>query len=266
MTFPCQEGGASAKAPYSRRGFKDASADPSKVDLWLSKHPGAMWGVPCAMNGALVLDADRHGKGDGVASLLTLFERHHFCWQAVPVVATPNGGFHFYFRRPDGLGPTKARLCDAVDIRDNAYVIAPGCALVDGRSYKLVEGTLEQFATAIARGSIPAPPDWLIQMLVHQPRPLPHETAGPIDDETIRHQVMGIMTALLDAQQGERNNYLYWAACRFADMIRTDLISYLLAEMLLERAGAALGLSERETRTTVVSGLRKAWEGGDDAR
>src|SRR5687768_14436803 len=72
--FPCVEGGSTAKAPYTRHGFKEASTDPIKVDLWLSKYPDAIWGLPCAMNGVLVLDADRHGKGDGVANLLALFE------------------------------------------------------------------------------------------------------------------------------------------------------------------------------------------------
>lgn len=140
------------------------------------------------MNNVLVLDADRHGDGDGVANLLALFERHHFDLEAIPIVSTPNGGFHTHFRRPDELGLTKARLCDAVDVRDNAYVIAPGCALVVGRAYKLVEGTLEQFAAAIAQRSIPLPPDWLIHMLVRQPTPRSYETAGPIDDETARKQ------------------------------------------------------------------------------
>lgn len=259
--FPCREGGPHVKQPYTVRGFKDATADMLSWKPWYARYPKALCGFPCAMNGTLVLDADRHGKGDGVANLIALFERHRFDVRTVPVVATPNNGFHFYFRRPDWLEATKSKLCEAVDIRDNAYVIAPGCALVDGRSYELVEGTLVDLATAIARGSIPHPPDWLIQMLVDPPTRPRSEAAEPMDEEAVRNRVTGILAALLNAQEGERNNYLHWAACRFADMILNDLISYLLAEMLLERAGKHLGLPAREVRSTIASALRSARKG-----
>src|SRR4051812_7240822 len=74
--FPCHEGGASAKAPYTRRGFKDATTDQLTADLWSLKYPDAVSGIPCALNGVFVLDADRHRKGDGVGNIMTLFERH----------------------------------------------------------------------------------------------------------------------------------------------------------------------------------------------
>lgn len=266
MVFPCQEGGASAKAPYTRRGFKDATTDQLTADLWSLKYPGAVWGMPCALNSVLVLDADRHGKGDGVGNIMILFERHQFDWRTVPVVATPNGGYHFYFRRPDRLGQTKATLCDAVDVRDNAYVIAPDCTLSDGRRYMLVEGTLPQFAQVIAERSLPDPPAWLVPMLLRPPAPPPREFVEPVDDEAVWNQMKGIIGAVLQAEEGCRNLLLFWAACRFGVMIRADLVMHELAEALLERAGAELGLSTRETRATVASGLRKGWGGDSDAR
>lgn len=264
--FPCREGGPNVKAPYTLRGFKDATIDPIEMRVWYEKFPYAVYGFPCAMNDTLVLDADRHGKGDGVANIMSLFELHQFDCRTVPVVETPNGGYHFYFRRPGGLGPTKAKLCDAVDVRDNAYVIAPGGTLSDRRSYNLVEGTLDEFAAAIAQGALPVPPDWLAALLVHQPAVRPTKPAGPINDETVRNQVKGIMVVLLDAAEGERNNFLFWAACQFGKMIRTGLITPQLAETLLERAGGVLGLTAREIRATIASGFRKAWEGDDNAR
>ncbi|MCK9541622.1 MAG: bifunctional DNA primase/polymerase [Novosphingobium sp.] len=112
--FPCRELGASVKAPYINGGFKQATTDILIGEVWGWKFPHAVWGLPCALNNVLVLDADRHGNGDGVANLLALFAQHEFDWRDVPTVATPNGGFHFYFNRPAGLGPTKAHLCEAV--------------------------------------------------------------------------------------------------------------------------------------------------------
>lgn len=264
--FPCREGGSSAKAPYTRGGFKEATAEASLVQPWFSTFPSAVWGLPCAMNNVIVLDADRHGKGDGVANLIALFERLGFNPRSIPTVATPNGGYHFYFKRPSDLGRTKARLCEAVDIRDNAYVIAPDCQMLDGRRYQLVEGTLPDFAEAVAGGWLPEPPPWMLQMLVHPPAPPPAEALRVLDDDSIRHQIKGLMGALLSAEDGNRNRLLFWVACRLAELVRDELLALELAEMLLDDAGHRIGLSTREIRATAISGLRTAWEGEHDVR
>lgn len=266
MVFPCQEGGASAKAPYTRRGFKDATTDQLTADLWSLKYPGAIWGMPCALNGVLVLDADRHGKGDGVGNILAIFERHQFDWRTVPVVATPSGGYHFYFRRPDGLGRTKATLCDAVDVRDNAYVITPDCTMRDGRRYDLVEGTALQLAYSIAARSLPIPPAWLVAMLLHPPAPPPRGSAEPMDDEALLNQIKGIIGATLQAEEGNRNMLFFWAACRLAEMVNADLLVQEWAAAVLEETGTRLGLPERETLATIASSLRTAREGDRNAR
>lgn len=264
--FPCREGGLSPKAPYTRRGFKEATTDLRAASAWSVTYPGAIWGLPCAANGVLVLDADRHGKGDGVANLIALFERWGFDWRSVPTVSTPNGGYHFYFKRPCALGRTKATLCEAVDIRDKAYVVAPGCQMPDGRSYRLVEGTLEDFTEAVAARWLPEPPSWMLPMLIHPPVPPPAETAPPIDDERIKNQIKGLIVALLSAEDGNRNRLLFWVACRLAELVREELLALELAEMLLDDAGHRIGLSTREIRATAISGLRTAWEGEHDVR
>jgi len=168
--------------------------------------------------------------------------------------------------QPD-LGRRAEPLCQAVDIRDKAYVISPGCRMADGRVYRLVEGTLEQFAQAIGRQSLPEPPEWMLPMLVHPPRP--ERTISPtlatVDEETLKNQIRGILKALLRAEEGTRNKLMYWAACRLGEMILAQLIAYELAEALLERAGEELGLPAREIRSTIASGLRKASEGDPDA-
>lgn len=264
--FPCREGGPSAKAPYTRRGFKEASNDSALVSAWSSQFPNALWGLPCAMNGVVVLDADRHGKGDGVSNVMRLFEQNQFDCHQVPMVATPRGGYHFYFRRPNWLGRTRATLCDAVDIRDDAYVIAPGCKMADGGTYELVEGSFTEWAELIVAGALRPPPAWLVPLLLRPTAPPPRAFREDVDDEALRNQMRGIIRTVIDAQEGERNSSLYWAACRFAEFVRDDLVLHDFAEALLEEAGARVGLPVRETRATVASGLRKAWEGDHDAR
>lgn len=263
--FPCREDGPSAKAPYTLRGFKDATTDWPTVQKWFSKYGEAVWGLPCAMNRILVLDADRHGKGDGVANINTLFENNQFDCRNVPVVETPRFGYHFYFRRPDRMGSTKASLCEAVDVRDDAYVIAPGSTMRDGRSYKLLDGTLPQLAKAIANNSLPDPPAWLEAILLRPPVPVRSEITQTLDDEVVWNLMKGVVKAVLQAEDGSRNRLLYWAACRFGEMVRADPERHELAQALLERAGMQLGLSSRETRATVASGLRQASQGDQNA-
>lgn len=265
--FPCRELGASVKAPYINGGFKQATTDILIGEVWGWKFRHAVWGLPCALNNVLVLDADRHGNGDGVANLLALFAQHEFDWRDVPTVATPNEGFHFYFNRPAGLGPTKAHLCEAVDLRDNGYVIAPECQMGDGRWYRLVEGGLTHFAEAIAARLLPDPPEWMMPMLVHPRVSKRVGTRQPVavDDDTLRNQITGLILAILRAKEGNRNKALFWVACRLAEMVRDDLLAIEVAEMLLDEAGARAGLSMRETRNTAVSALRTILRGDHDA-
>ena len=266
--FPCRELGTTIKAPYIRGGFKRATSDVLIGEFWAWKHPNAVWGLPCAPNNVLVLDADRHGKGDGVANLLALFDRHGFDWHDVPTVATPNDGFHFYFNRPDSLGPTKAHVCEAVDVRDNAYVIAPECMMGDGRWYRLVEGSVTGFAEAVAARHLPDPPEWLTKMIVHSAA-LKWEGDSrnvAIEDENLENQIKGLLRTVLSAREGTRNNLLFWASCRIAEMVKDDRLSIEVAEVLLGEAGHRLGLSMQETRSTAISGPRTILGGDHDAR
>ena len=264
----CRESGPSAKAPYPTRGLYAASINPLMRKIWSRDHPGTVWGLPCALNNVLVLDADRHGNGDGVAILYELFKRHQFDSRSIPAVTTPRNGMHFYFGRPSGLGQTRGTLAHAVDIRDNAYVIAPGCRMADGSMYRLVEGTLEQFAQAIGTQSLPEPPEWMLPMLVHPhlSRRTSFVAPSTFDDETVKNQIKGLIKSVLQAEEGNRNRLLFWTACRFAELIRNRLVTQELAEMLLQRVGEELGLPAREICSTIRSGLRKAWEGDHHAR
>lgn len=264
--FPCREGGPSAKAPYTQRGFFAASTDPLDGGQWSLMFPNAVWGLPCALNNVLAIDADRHGKGDGVANIFALFEKYQFDWRTLPVVATPNAGYHFYFGRPATLGQTRAKLCDAVDIRDNAYVIAPGSMMADGCQYRLLEGTVQQFGEAIAARCLPYPPAWMLPMLVRPSMPKRPPPTMSIDDEALKNQIHGIINKVLGADEGNRNNLLYWMACRFGEMVLADILALEVAEILLDKAGSHIGLSAREIRATAISGLRKILEGDHDER
>lgn len=252
--FPCREAGERAKSPYISKGYHQASFSPSMLGQWAAMYPHALYGLPCAPNGLFALDADRHGNGDGVANIMALFARHGFDWQSVPVVQTPGEGLHFLFQKPAGLGKTKGRLAEAVDVRDNGYIIAPGNTLPGGRRYALVNGTVEQLAHAIANRSLPLMPEWLIASVL-QPYRASTPFEAPANIDVAANQLRGLVHAIVGAPSGNRNRVLYWAACRLGGFVGQGIIGGDAALALLLSAGQQAGLGEYEARATAMSGL-----------
>ena len=61
--FPLKPGG---KAPLTAHGFKDATTEAGRIRAWGAEHPSANVGLCTgSASGLVVLDVDRHGKGDG---------------------------------------------------------------------------------------------------------------------------------------------------------------------------------------------------------
>lgn len=254
--FPCREAGERAKSPYVANGYHQAAASSTTLQQWAAMYPHALYGLPCAPNGLFVLDADRHGHGDGVANVMALFARHGFDWKSVPVVQTPGDGLHFLFQRPAGLGKTKGRIADAVDVRDNGYIIAPGNILPDGRRYALMNGTFEQLAYAVANRTLPMMPEWLIASAL-QPYRAPAPFKAPANVEATANQLRGLVHAIVGAPAGNRNRALFWASCRLYGLVGHGLIDGEAAVALLLEAGKQAGLGHREAYTTAMSGLRQ---------
>ena len=110
---------------------------------WWHRAPYALPAIPCGVNGLLVIDLDRHGNGsDGVSAFKALIARHGALPPGVPMVKTPNNGFHLYFRQPPGepLGNGRGNLPPGCDVRGaGGFVIAPGAVLPDGRGWVCVD-------------------------------------------------------------------------------------------------------------------------------
>lgn len=254
--FPCRAAGERAKSPYVANGYHQATACPAILRHWAATYPEALYGLPCAPNCVFVLDADRHGNGDGIANAQAIFVRHGFDCQSVPVVQTPGNGLHFLFQKPAGLGKTKGRIADAVDVRDNGYIIAPGNILPNGRRYRLVNGTVEQLAWAIANRTLPIMPEWLVGLAL-QPYREPAAFRAPANMEETAKQLGGLVHAIVGATAGNRNRVLYWASCRVGGLVGHGIIESGSAVALLLEAGRQAGLGYRETSATALSGLRQ---------
>jgi hypothetical protein len=210
----------------------------------------------------LVIDCDRHNGGaDGVAAFKSLVAAHHALPLRVPLVKTPNGGLHVYFKQPDGeaLGNGRGSLPPGIDVRGaGGFVIAPGAHLPDGRGWTAVP---ERAAIKDA----PPLPQWLTAML----RTPQHEKAqgkgtSETSDERGRAYAVaalnGVEAELAAAPVGERNDQLYRTAFRLATMAaRAWLMESEIIEALVWACEGNQYLREhghRATMKTIESGIR----------
>ncbi|HEX4078245.1 MAG TPA: bifunctional DNA primase/polymerase [Rhizomicrobium sp.] len=260
--FPCREvdsESGNAKAPYVGGGWHSASASEEQIISWWKTWPNAIVGLPCQDNSVVVIDADRHGNSDGVATLCDLFALHGFEPHSVPCISTPRDGLHCLFQRWPEMGQTKAKIVSAVDIRDNAYVIAAGSIMADCRRYSLSNGSLEQLAKAIGNRNLPEVPQWLVALMVKPATvAIPVKIMKPNDTRAgpVKRRLIGLVRRVVSAPKGERNSTLHWAACRAREIVCDGSIQIETAIALLTEAGRQAGLPVREASATVRSGVQ----------
>jgi hypothetical protein len=69
-------------------------------------------------------------------------------------------------------------------------------------------------------------------------------------------RLRGAVVAVLDAKPGERNNVLYWAACRAAEVVADGQVDQATAVDVLTQAGETAGLGAGEVQATIASAFR----------
>ncbi len=140
------------KHPRTAHGVKDASDDPDVIRHWWSRYPDANVGIAVG-HGVLVLDIDPD-KG-GLDSI-----RGKALPDASPCCRTGGGGWHYWFRVPDGVATKNATsVLPGIDIRtDGGYVVAPPSRHQTGRYYEWEQ-------PLVPPDELPPAPDWLVQLL-----------------------------------------------------------------------------------------------------
>ena len=171
--FPCQDTATvkdTDKAPCGGVKWREQSTtDPITIRAWWSRTPAAIPAIDLAKSDLIVVDLDRRPNGpDGVNHFCELARTHGDELGNIPVVATPSGGFHVYYRQPVGLalgnaeGSLKGK---GINIRGRGgYVIAPGALRSDGRGWQQ-ESKTPDLVIAFGTGSIPILPDWLRNLI-----------------------------------------------------------------------------------------------------
>ncbi|WP_061444206.1 bifunctional DNA primase/polymerase [Streptomyces sp. CCM_MD2014] len=193
----------------------------------------------------LVVDSDRPGALEDAASA---FGHRHTPTMRV----TTAKGYHDYYWAPaslqlgNGLGALRGKFDG--DVRGpRGYVIGPGSVHASGVVYELVDPEQP-----------PEPaPAWLLTALQTPATPsAPHPDGAPVREGG--GALVGLVRAVLNARQGNRNSCLYWAACRaFEHAAKSQLDSRAVAGALVDAATHA-GLTEAEARTTIASAYRSA--------
>ena len=231
--FPCQPG---SKQPATRHGFLDATTDPEQIAWWWRREPGANLAIATGIPGPDVLDVDHHGEAGSGYPALNKLARAGLTRDAGAVVATPHGGLHLYYA---GTGQGCGKLpAQHLDFRSRGgYVLAPP-SRVDGRAYRVIR---HQPVAGEFRW------DAAVRLLDPQrqagPRPALRDAGGKAD---LSH-LAGWVARLTE---GNRNDGLFWAACRAAEA-GDDTTLDRLAD-----AAREAGLGGREITATIASAQR----------
>jgi len=223
--FPCKPDG---KEPLTMHGFKDATTDPAIIRSWWARWPDANIGIATGEPGPDVVDVDVKGGVNGYTALNKL-RRAGLLSGASALVRTPSGGLHVYFA---GTSQECGRLPEhGLDFKARGgYVLAPPSA-INGRCYELNDERV-----------LGATHDWQAARRVLRPPRTPRTVMGPRSD-SIEHLAAWVARLA----EGNRNNGLYWAACRAIETGSDP-------EPLI----AASTLDEAEARRTVASAARRA--------
>ena len=231
--FPCKPG---AKEPATSHGFRDATTDPDKIAWWWRRQPEANVAIATGYPGPDVLDVDQHGTAGNGYSALNRLKTAGLLEPVGTIVSTPSGGLHAYFtgsEQPSGRLPR----CH-LDLRARGgYVLAPP-SQVSGKPYVLRQDDA-------AAGGL----DWSKVVSLLEPERAVGYVSRPPRSDLSR---LVAWTAALGPDSHNRNDGLFWAACRAAEA-GDDAI---LAELAV--AGRATGLADSEIRRTIASARRTA--------
>lgn len=241
-----------------------ATTDPARLSQWPAR---AGTGLACGPSGLVVVDLDAHtneipdewaarGCYDGGSVYAWLWAQHDTSgrsWAETLAVETASGGGHLYYRAPTQptIRNSAGKLGWQVDVRAaGGYVVAPGTTLPNGRYEVLPGPTTPQEL-----------PRWVIDRLAPA-KPAPRRTT-PLTGSawlsslgSLDRRLEGLTKTVREAQEGQRNHTLNWAAYQLA-------VDHQLTEetaRALQAAGIDAGMTETEVSATIRSAMnaRKA--------
>lgn len=250
--FPCRP---DDKRPAVPDWPNRACADPERVGrYWPSDRHNV--GIACGPSRLVVLDLDAHGElpedwrlpgvNNGKDVLVQVCEWAGMDWPSTYTVATPSDGWHLYFAAPEnsGIRNSASLIGPQVDVRaDGGYVVGAG-SMVDGKAYEVLYDEPVQ-----------ALPRWIARLL--EPRTELRNAVSQFDPSgRPGKRVEGLLRKVASAKAGSRNDTLYWAAKRAAEMTAAGEADERDTARQLLAAAAACGLPKDEAKRTITSAMK----------
>jgi hypothetical protein len=237
---------AADKRPVTQHGFRDATTDLAKLRAMFTAPGAVLVAVPTGeSSGVVVLDGDVTAEADGRATLRQWTVEGRLPWTRVH--ETRRGGVHLLFRR-DPARPircSQGKLAPLVDVRGvGGYVVWwPGSGGV--------------VLSGVPIGDLPELPAWVSDALAPAREPAAEAPQRPRSGhpDATEKRLEAVIKAAAQASEGSRNSLLFWASKRCAEMVAEGSLAAEAAKAALVEAGKHAGLSEREAKATVVSGL-----------
>lgn len=248
FVFPAKGTGEDRKRPCRGVFWKQAATrDETTIREWWRRFPDAVPAINLAKSGWFVIDCDRK-LNDGRAWFVAYAAEHGDSLDDPPIVDTPGGGRHYYFRQvfdpPRGnsrSGLPSKDVCD-IDIRGyDGFVIAPGARFMDGGEY-------------VPHGSIfdaSDPPQWLRDLLYppvgQAARPITFTvTPDPVSEtraDAYGHAALGeIASELASAPPGARSDEAARLAFKAGQLVGGGCLSEREAVSTLEAAALSWGI------------------------
>jgi hypothetical protein len=226
------------KRPAFRQWQHRASDKPDIIAALFADAPDATgYGVACGPSGLLVVDEDAPGAADPLDLPPTF------------TVATAKGTHRYYATR-EPLGNTAGRLARGVDTRGTGgYVVGPGSVNVATGSVYEVEHDApvaplpDHLSAKLQKGAEAG-------LRAFRER----GTGDPYK------RLVGLLTSLLGASEGERNHHLNNVAHTVDQDGLADALGVPEVVGALYDAALVIGLTARETGRTLASG-RSDWDG-----
>lgn len=232
-------GPLAGKIPITAHGIADFTTDRNVIASWKRKFLGCNWGV--TQLGVICLDVDPRNAGS--VSALNLRSEH-----ATLCVQTGGGGWHLYYRMS---GPVRGKVqgIEGIDVKagGTGYLVAPGSVHPDtGKPYRLHRDAPIADLPEHLRGLI-------VQPVYVPPASNGRDGQTGLSTSASGDKWDGLVRTVQDAQPGNRNGTLFWAAARAAaDSAPAAVYSALAA------AAHEIGLGVHEIQRTIQSGQRKA--------
>ncbi len=306
--FPCRErdeawsnaagksGVHKAKAPYTGKGFKEATRDETRVTAWWRQHPNALIGLPMGENGCFALDFDPRVEeeidpetGEVTGSREWTLEQLKADLEAqigVPLprtltAVTQSGGVHLWFRQPEGE-PIRNRgnLPEHVDVRgQGGYVIGAPSVTFDAEG-----GEIGRYRWLRDRGDwrddsdiAEAPPELIAVLRDRGGRPAgvprdpprrgePRSSAAgsaEVGDDLRKYALAaldGECRAIREAGTGKRNAQLNASAFAVATLVAAGVLDPTIARSCVEAAARAN--PGRDDDAQLIATIDSGWTAG----